>query len=153
MIEEKIKQKLEILAQIEDLENQVQQQLKDLRKQKTLQCKHCNTHEQIQNISVIQTLWYTPPSGCIEGGYWNDGELNYICTTCNVRNRLLFQRTKKEIEEASKDFRDWDGYRNKKKEFQFSLLYKPLFKEIIDIKDKDLPGSFVNNDMLDFEVL
>lgn len=150
----KIKEKLKILDEIIKLEDQVLLQLNNLRSQQTLQCGNCEVHEQIKDISIIQTHWYTPPRGCTEGDYWNIGELNFVCDTCKIRNRLLFKKSKKEYEEYVKrnELGDWSGFSNKKKEQKFRNLYLKLFKKIIDTH-KESPINFVNKDMLDFEVL
>ena len=44
----------------------------------------------IKDCVAIQTHWYTEPSGCTEGDYWNQGEINIICPETNHRNRMLF---------------------------------------------------------------
>ena len=61
----------------------------DLKKQTALTCPKCNEDTQIQNLTYIQTHWYTPPRGCTEGDYWNEGEGQYDCPHCKVRLRLF----------------------------------------------------------------
>lgn len=66
----------------------LQAQQDDLKKQTVLTCPNCDEDEQIQNLTYIQTHWYTPPRGCTEGDYWNEGEGQYECPHCKNRLRL-----------------------------------------------------------------
>lgn len=66
----------------------VSAQIDDLKKQIVLTCPNCDRDEQIQNLTYIQTHWYTPPRGCTEGDYWNEGEGQYDCPHCKTRWRL-----------------------------------------------------------------
>ena len=50
----------------------------------------CGSMHKIKDCVAIQTHWYTEPSGCTEGDYWNQGEINIICPETNHRNRMLF---------------------------------------------------------------
>jgi hypothetical protein len=97
----------------------------------------CGKMHQIKQCAVIQTHWYTRPSGCTGGDYWNAGELRIICPTTQVRNRVMF-KLRSEIE--------W----NQREEYrynpahQFSTLFVDLFKEIIEDYDDD-KGATANN--------
>jgi hypothetical protein len=57
-------------------------------------CINCNKKTQFQNVIYVQTYWYTPPSGCTDGDYWSQGEVNIICPKCKILNRLLSDRVK-----------------------------------------------------------
>jgi hypothetical protein len=48
----------------------------------------CGSQFPVSQLTYIQTHWYTPPSGCTEGGYWNRGEGQFICPSCGHMNRL-----------------------------------------------------------------
>lgn len=48
----------------------------------------CGEWIPVGQIVYIQTHWYTPPSGCSGGDYWNNGEGQFICPKCGVENRL-----------------------------------------------------------------
>jgi hypothetical protein len=48
----------------------------------------CGTKHKVNDLTYIQTHWYTPPSGCTDGDYWNQGEGQFICPTCGELNRL-----------------------------------------------------------------
>lgn len=56
--------------------------------------KGCGKNTHIKNIKYIQTYFYIPPSGCYEGDYWVEGEMNWICEKCNHRNRVLDKNIK-----------------------------------------------------------
>lgn len=74
-------------------------------------CASCKKKHRIKNLAAIQTHWYVEPYGCTGGAYWNEGELQFICPTTNVINRILF-------------FND----RDTKYAEKFRYLYKHLFK-------------------------
>lgn len=48
----------------------------------------CKKRTRIASLTYIQTHWYTPPSGCTGGDYWNDGEGQFVCPKCGELNRL-----------------------------------------------------------------
>lgn len=48
----------------------------------------CGMGYEIQELTYIQTKWYTPPSGCMGGDYWNNGEGQWKCPNCGKINRL-----------------------------------------------------------------
>lgn len=48
----------------------------------------CGKKSMIREIAYLQTHWYTPPSGCSDGDYWNAGEGEWDCPHCGRRNRL-----------------------------------------------------------------
>lgn len=63
----------------------------------------CGMAMEIRELTYIQTHWYTPPSGCTEGDHWNEGEGNFVCIHCGVRNRLY---NRKPIEALKHRFKD-----------------------------------------------
>ncbi len=130
MLEEKLKdlhEKEIILLKKIDKEN----------KRKDIYCTCCNTPHKIENISLIQTHWYTQPYGCNEGDYWQEGEVQFVCPKTQIRNRLLFDTFNIPWNER-KDY-------NKNSELQFKSKYKRLFKEVIDRHEKPKGYNFVNN--------
>lgn len=48
----------------------------------------CGVHHKVSDLKFVQTYWYTPPSGCTEGDYWNLGEGQFKCPSCGTLNRL-----------------------------------------------------------------
>lgn len=61
----------------------------------TVQCttqvatgRGCGAWTPISNLVYIQTHWYTPPTGCTGGDYWNEGEGQWVCSKCGHLNRL-----------------------------------------------------------------
>jgi hypothetical protein len=101
----------------------------------------CGKQHTIGSCAVIQTHWYTPPRGCCEGDYWNTGELQIVCPTTGVRNRVMFEfRTEIDWMERNKFKND--------PEQQFSFNYKKLFKEVKDVYEDHTVSSLggtVNN--------
>jgi hypothetical protein len=120
-----------IAEQLQHLERQKKSLLSrqdKLRANKMFVCL-CGHRHKIKECVVIQTHWYTPPRGCTEGDYWNDGELQIICPTSNEKNRVLFD-----------DFDvPWELRREYKYDTtaQFSRLYKHLFKKAVDDYKQD----------------
>lgn len=53
----------------------------------TIQCLLCKKRSKVKSITIIQTHWYMPPSGCTGGAYWNAGELEFDCPKCGKHNR------------------------------------------------------------------
>lgn len=64
--------------------------------------KGCGMAMEIRELTFIQTHWYTPPSGCTEGDYWNQGEGNFICIHCGVRNRLHNRKAIQDLKDRFK---------------------------------------------------
>jgi hypothetical protein len=100
-----------------------------LRANKTFVCL-CGHRHQIKECVVIQTHWYTLPSGCTDGDYWSEGELQIVCFDTDKKNRVLFD--------------DYDMPWEKRRMYehsantQFSHMYRHLFKEVIqDYKEDD----------------
>lgn len=96
------------------------------RSRKKFKCS-CGKMHIINKCTVIQTHWYTPPRGCCEGDHWNVGELQILCPTTGVRNRVMFNNWDT----------DWSlrGSYDFNPELQFSRNYKDLFKEVVDEHD------------------
>jgi len=105
-------------------------------KRKKIDCEGCHKSHQIKNLVLIQTRWYTPPSGCTEGDYWNEGEMQFICPETNVINRLLFFNDDVPYGERR-------NYENDPEE-QFRRNYKSLFKEIVE-SCGETPEPWKNN--------
>lgn len=64
--------------------------------------KGCGQALEIGELEYIQTHWYTSPSGCSGGDYWNQGEGQFLCPHCGHRNRLY---NKPEIEKLKRLFK------------------------------------------------
>lgn len=88
-------------------------------------CAKCERRSLIANVTLYQTHWYTPPSGCTDGDYWNEGECQFVCHHCNTVNRLLHKSTyddaKHQYVSAAHDIFRWQ--------------YRKTFKEVIDTHD------------------
>jgi hypothetical protein len=48
----------------------------------------CGTQFPVNQLTYIQTHWYTRPYSCNEGDYWNLGEGQFKCPACGHINRL-----------------------------------------------------------------
>lgn len=69
----------------------------------------CGAKTQIKELTYIRTHWYTSPSGCTEGDYWNVGEGQWDCPECGHRNRICDvwgQENMEEIRKLSHLFKD-----------------------------------------------
>lgn len=111
------------------------------RGRKKFQCGCCHAMHAIKDCDVIQTHWYTSPSGCTGGDYWNDGELQIICPATDHKNRVHFSSY------YAVDYSLRNAYAHSA-DAQFKRLYKHLFKSVIDDYDKD-QRSWVNLNYFD----
>ena len=129
------------LAEIHQQEKQILAKIDAGNKNRKIKCGACEDYHKIGVLTAIQTHWYTPPHGCTEGDYWNEGELQFVCPETNVKNRLLFNNYDV----------PWDERRNyaNNPEEQFKRNYKHLFIEVKDSHDKTTSGEWVNNFYVD----
>jgi rubredoxin len=78
----------------------------------TLKCSNncfgvgCSADVPIGNITYIATQKYDPDTGSPDGGFWREGEGNWICPTCKHRNRILVD-AKKYYEMKYNLFKSW----------------------------------------------
>lgn len=83
----------------------------------------CGKMHAIKTCDAIQSHYYTPPSGCTGGDYWNTGEIYIICPLTKQRNRLLY----KSYWEVDYENREKYAYNAEK---QFRRLFSSKFKSI-----------------------
>jgi hypothetical protein len=48
----------------------------------------CGAQFPVNQLTYIQTHWYTSPYSCSGGDYWNQGEGQFKCPSCGHINRL-----------------------------------------------------------------
>lgn len=48
----------------------------------------CGAQFPVNQLTYIQTHWYTAPYSCTGGDYWNQGEGQFMCPSCGHKNRL-----------------------------------------------------------------
>ena len=56
-----------------------------------ISCVHCAKKSTLGKWGFVQDYWYTPPSGCSDGDYWNSSEANLChiaCPSCRHTNYL-----------------------------------------------------------------
>lgn len=113
----------------------------DEKLKKFIPCAKCKKRCLIANTVLYQTHWYTPPRGCTEGDYWNEGECQFVCHHCGTRNRLLF--------EQSYDYKLHCSVSPQNDTFRWT--YRNLFKEVKDVYDEgNVPGTvWINNYWID----
>lgn len=63
----------------------------------------CGAKLPIGDLTFIQTLWYERPSGCADGDRWHNGEGQFDCPKCGLRNKLY---DRKEIEALKYRFKN-----------------------------------------------
>lgn len=129
------------LAKIDQERERILEEIEKRNKRKKIKCACCDDFYTIEKLTVIQTHWYTPPSGCTDGDYWNQGELQFVCPVTEIRNRLLFNNYDVPWKEREKC--------ENNPEKQFKINYKSLFKEVIDSYDERQSGKSVNNVYVD----
>lgn len=79
-----LKKKQEIIDELKNVEKEI----KTEQSKTVVKCSFCNVEYMVCNLIYIRTHWYTPPSGCIAGDYWNEGDGEFKCLSCNRINRL-----------------------------------------------------------------
>lgn len=82
----------------------LEQRIKAAKKLIEIDCVFCKTLHKIGELTYIQTHWYTPPRGCTEGDYWNEGEGEFKCPACGQLNRMTYR--KPEFEKLKYSFKD-----------------------------------------------
>lgn len=117
------------LTRLHDEERRVLKAIDERNRRQNIKCGACGNFHRIGSLEAIQTHWYTPPSGCTEGDYWNEGELRFVCPETGIVNRLLFDNYDVPYEKR----RDYDN----DPEEQFKRNYKKLFKKVMATYDKD----------------
>lgn len=97
-----------VKAELDKIDEQITERLK-----KTLvQCtdnnhgKGCGMGMDIGQLEYIQTHWYTRPSGCMDGDYWNPGDGEFICPHCTHRNRLYDRPEIEKLRHLFKNVKD-----------------------------------------------
>lgn len=113
------------LVEIREKEKNLIGLLEKQRANKQFRCG-CGKMHRIKDCVVIQDHYYVPPSGCTDGAYWTPTELQIICPDTDNKNRLLFN-----IDCTSQHHFEYNA------SDQFKLMYKHLFKEVIDDYKKD----------------
>jgi hypothetical protein len=72
--------------------------------------KGCGAVHKIKDLTYIATHWYVRPYSCTGGDYWNEGEGNFICPSCNHRNRMFdrehYQRLKRHFGRVVDEHKD-----------------------------------------------
>lgn len=66
----------------------------------------CDTELAVSDLVFIRTHWYTSPSGCSDGDYWNTGEGQFECPQCGVINRLYERPQVDELQPYFKETKD-----------------------------------------------
>lgn len=83
--------------------NELNTQKANLQAQTEVLCPECKTTHMIKDLTYIQTHWYTRPSGCMEGDYWNEGEGQFDCPSCDTRLRLYKRKDLMDLRGLFKD--------------------------------------------------
>lgn len=130
----------EKIRDLEEQKKEISRAIDELNRKREIQCS-CGDSHSIGDLTAIQTHWYTPPSGCTEGDYWNEGELEFCCPTTGIINRLLFDN-------YDVPWKERDKYDNNPAQ-QFNHMYRRLFKEIINTYEPNMSGRGVNNHYVD----
>jgi len=125
------------LENIRKEEGKILDRIKNRNSKRKIQCSCCENFHEIHNLTAIQTHWYVTPSGCTEGDYWNEGEIQFLCPDSGVINRVMF------------DNYDLEKRKLYDPEYQFKSIYKILFNEIKNEYRDKMPGERMNNYYVD----
>ena len=90
------------LADLIQQREQLDKKIKELRGQTLIECqsnvhgKGCGHKLAIGSLDYRVQMCYIPPTGCMEGDYWKEGDGEFICPNCLHRNRLYDRKEVKE---------------------------------------------------------
>jgi hypothetical protein len=105
----------EIEKKLEDLDRQrkeLEKQRDDLLRKTLIACKGnihgkgCGAALEIGELTYIQTHWYEEPHGCTGGDCWHQGEGEFDCPRCGLRNRLYDRKDYEELKHLFKDVKN-----------------------------------------------
>ena len=134
------------LKKLEEEKNQIMERIDERNSKRKIECRACESAHQIKDLELIQTQEYVKPSGCTDGDYYIDGEMQYICPKTRIINRILFDNSDVEWEERKK-------YENNP-EKQFKRMYSSLFEEISEettvVENKSVINYFVDQNRKKF---
>ena len=96
------------IAELEDELSQLRAEESAAQSRKFVACGKCGKKSQIGKLTYIQTHWWVRAHGCIEGAYYLQGEGQFICPKCGIRNRLLskYSDYARKIEKLKFHFKD-----------------------------------------------
>ena len=85
-----LEEKLKLVESLKEIDKKIEKEQSKI----IAECSSCHIKHIIGNLTYIRTHWYTHPSGCTDGDYWNEGEGNFKCPSCNHVNRLTSEYEK-----------------------------------------------------------
>jgi hypothetical protein len=116
------------LAELAIEEKKLLKKLETQRANKQFKCG-CGKMHKIKDCVAIQTHYYVPPSGCTDGAYWSDSEMQVICPITDKKSRLMFNNN--DVDWTARQSYGYNAY------LQFKYIYLKLFKEVIQDYEKD----------------
>lgn len=136
-----LEKRLANLKRIEEKRDQAVGEVVEARKRQYIPCEGCDRRHQIGTLTAVQTHGYVGPTGHGGGDYWVMAELQFICPTTGVRNRLL-------INNDDVPWEDRKNYDNDP-EAQFRRNYGPAFAEVLEEKEERTKYPWKNNHYVD----
>lgn len=115
-----------------------EKELNEERAHRQILCS-CGKFHPICELVLIITHWHTPPRGCTEGDYWNEGEWQFICPVNGRRNRLMFD---------DNDI-DWQLRGRVGAESTFKGIYRKFFASSVKEYDETPMTGHFNNHYVD----
>ncbi len=131
----------EQLGELDQQREEILARIDERNSDRRIGCASCEGYHRIGDLEAIQTHFYVSPHGCMDGDYWNEGELQFICPEDGVINRLLFNNN-----DVPWDQREL--YENDP-EKQFKHNYRHLFKSVEQSRQERPPGDWTNNYYVD----
>lgn len=131
----------------------------DAKAMQQLPCKSCGAIHEIGELQYVQVVYYEEPFSCTGGDYHYSGKGSiFICLACGVYNHLWFDKPQGVPYDVQGDYVN-------DVEYQFQRNYKNLFKEVVEVHDKERRDSgwgglnykwahnnYVNEHMEDFQL-
>jgi len=102
--------------------------LKQERSEKEFKCVCGNVHK-IKDCEAIQEHWYQSPYSCSGGDCWHEGELNILCPSSDLINRVMFN-SEYDVEYSLRNKIEYSA------QMQYKNIYKYLFKKIHNNYDR-----------------
>ena len=106
VIRAKIKEIDSHLEKLHAKEQALNDAKKALLSETAIQCSNCRIQSAIKDMTYIQTHWYTSPTGCNEGDYWNQGEGRCECPSCGCVMRLYEHPELEALKSLFKEIKD-----------------------------------------------
>ena len=128
---------MNVLDRIAREKQTLNNRLSELRKQKLaalrrtfLKCRACKKTSRLSNWVFLQTVWWVPPHGCTEGGYWRDEDVDTCfvgCPNCQANIYIYNDPQKDKLRKMAKS----------------EFVFQDLFRKVQRIERNKIQNSII----------